>query len=232
MAYAPRIRLFQPWPTGFFVSGERYFDADNRVHVDTRWEVYRVSDDSLVDSGSLLEGDTLVRRDGLTLVEGELYRARLGYRPQGGNFSAWGENFIEGVPADMPFAPVAVLSEPAVSGVAPVPPTFPVAENRDRPIHEWTTGTGHIVRRLRTLADRLSGTVTWENIPTADKDALVAFLDARANAVQAFQLTADATDPLSSRPVFVRAGTVDVVQTGPGVWSVRAEVDESKGPAA
>lgn len=197
---------------------------DEGTHIDTEIAIDRVDPFATVDQRTLGFGASNFTITGLSLQIATLYRCRVRNKNEVG-FGKWSLPNAGLIPADLSLPEINVPIEPVpeTALVIPITPTFQASTEELRPHVEWPTMTGDLVRRLQHTRPRRAAPIRWQHLKTAERDTLVAFLDARINAVEAFQ-TADPVH--GDRLWFVREGRYSVIMDAPGTWTIEADADE------
>lgn len=218
----PSILHFHPYTDLVIVNGERFVEQV-ATHTDTQLRIWSVETGDLVldHTAGLALRDLRVAIVGDPLTPGRFYRAQLRYQSDGG-WSPWSDNEISRVSTELSFEPISVPDEPEDGGTCPFVPEFPDEDHRVRPLIEKDLATGHVQRRPAHSKGRRWTTLVWHALDDADKDTLLAFLDARIEANEAFTVDDVAHTGTSW---LARRGGREVAQSNL-VWTVRIEADE------
>lgn len=218
----PRLLALFLFPTKARFCGMRF--SDEGTHVNTKYELRRVDDDSLVAAGETGAGVTnftvLVQ-----LVEGDAYAGRIQYANEAG-YSGRSPRVRARVPTTVLAAPgEAVPIEPEATVPVPIQPAFGQQIERVRDIWTMDTETAHVRRRPRQSLERRAATIVWQPLTVAERDTMDAFLEARVSATPPEGFTT--TDPiLGSRSWWPRRGRREVALVDAETWRVRCDCDE------
>lgn len=163
----------------------------------------------------------------LNLAIGEIYSLRVRRKNETG-WGPWSNRFRSIVETDkILLPPNATTGEPLSDTAQPIPftPDFIGAATIQRDLVEHRMETGQRWRRLKHTSARYSARMKWSGLVTADKNTLVAFLEARLNAIEPFE-TNDFVH--GTRRWFTQRGTIQIEQLAPTVYGVQINADESK----
>lgn len=214
----PQVLLFAPYPDRARICGNGYIDTP--AHTDTEYQIRRYDDDSLIIGATMSTAETNIGVL-VALIQGDLYTARIRYKNADG-WSGWSDKVVSRVRTDLPFAENNVPAEPLINGTIPIDPSFVATIRRRRAILEHVFETNHVFRRLEHSRERKTSFMNWINLTTSERDSVVNFLKARADAAQAWRTNNDVAHGTDAW--FMRRGRVEWSMVDIGTWSVRAEV--------
>jgi hypothetical protein len=220
---APTILNFQPYGGMARVNGSDF--AGPATHLDTHVTIGRLTPaEVIIADKDMGFGATNFTLTGLSLLVGEVYFCRLQYKNEAG-LSIKSRTVFGKAPSTLSFPTVDVPLEPVPAAplVVPINPSYVARPVEARDLTEWESQTGDVIRRLPRTRARQGSSMAWENLNTADRDAVRAFLLARLDVVEAF---ATGDEAHGTRTWFIRAGRIETREIGPGVWTLEIEADE------
>jgi len=100
-----------------------------------------------------------------------------------------------------------------------IEPSFPVTKRRETYTIDFRSELGYEVRTPRASNDRFFYELKWVNVSTADKDTIIAFLQAHV------QTPFNWTPPGDSELIF-NCSLPTWTENAPGVWTVSAKYDQ------
>jgi hypothetical protein len=219
---APSVLHFQAWESKANASLGPF--GGPGVHSNTKVTFGQLKPFSTIVDTTLGFAAVNFTLGGLALTAGETYWLRAQFTNEVGD-SAKSLNAYSIVPSDLSFPSITIPTEPvpATALTIPINPSYVAQPTESRDVVEWKTQTGDIIRRLVRGRGRFTSVMGWDNLNTADRDTVRNFLEARADAVEAF---ASSDEPHGTRTWFVRRGTITTRQMAPAVWSLQIDADE------
>jgi len=221
----PQVEHFFPQTTVARVLGDRFID--DGTHLDTQARLYRHAPETFITEWTAGYAATSFSIHGLSLVRGVVYRVRIRYQNEN-DWSPWSKPVYGKVGQALPFSSLAVPSEPLNGGALPVTPSYVVPLDHHRSMGvDRKTATHHLLRRPKYDDERVGTQFTWE-CSTADKDTLIAFLQARVKAAPPEAFSTNSVE-YGERFWVTIDGLIEQVQVDNLNWIVRCQAYEVPG---
>jgi len=218
----PFVQMLVLYVSGkMVIAGDKYRSAGGETHTTTGVQL-RDSSGSTVHDDQTLPADRRHTITGLTLTPGEVYSARMRYENSAGwgPYSPW---YAERVPFELNYTEASVPALPGDGGALPHAPSFPQAVPVLRSVHDRLVDSGQSHRRPASLQAIRRAELIWEHLTESEKDTLVAFIEARIEAAEAFT---DSTEALGSNAWLAEAGTIHIELGTRATWTVSVQALE------
>jgi len=168
----PTVLLFTPWATAARVCA--YAFRDKGTHSDTRIQVKRNDDGTVVADVTLGYAATDFTLTSIGLFAGDVYSVRVKYKNAVG-WSAWSKAYRAAVPVELASAGITVPAEPELHTVElDVAPSHVFDVHEGRKLREKRMETGHVFRRLEQTTQRRTIRFVWRKVTAAERASIVA----------------------------------------------------------